>query len=65
MLVVAASCVVFYLFFESEFVDDAVAKWKIFRPVSMDMELTDKEAETTEMPGTPSRDREDVGDTEL
>ena len=39
MLVVAASCVVFYLFFESEFVDDAVAKWKVFRPVSMTMEL--------------------------
>ena len=66
MLVVAASCVVFYLFFESEFVDDAVAKWKVFRPVPMDMELTDKEnIETKDLPGTPSRDLDDVGDIDV
>jgi len=66
MLVVAASCVVFYIFFEREFVDDAVAKWKIFRPIQMNIELTDKEGtDTMDLPGTPSRDLDDVGDVEI
>ncbi|MCL2712128.1 MAG: hypothetical protein FWD37_02475 [Methanomassiliicoccaceae archaeon] len=56
IIVVAVSCVIFYTFFESEFVDDAVTKWKIFRPVKIDMELTDISSETDEMPGTPERD---------
>ncbi|MCL2786275.1 MAG: hypothetical protein FWD81_03535 [Methanomassiliicoccaceae archaeon] len=66
MLVVAASCVVFYLFFEREFVDDAVVKWKIFRPVSMSMELTDNEStEAKDLPGTPSRDLDDICEIEI
>lgn len=66
MLVVAASCIIFYLFFESEFVDDAVAKWKIFRPVPMMMDLGDTgSVETKDLPGTPSRDLSDIGDVEI
>ena len=65
LLVVAASCVIYYLFFERGFVDDAVAKWKVFRPVPM-MELTDSGAgDTKDLPGTPSRDISDLGDIDI
>jgi hypothetical protein len=62
MVVVAASCVIYYLFFESAFVDDAVTKWKIFRPVPITAELEDKEDYAPEDPGTPERDLSDIGD---
>ena len=65
MVVVAASCVIFYLFFESAFVDDAVTKWKLFRPVPITAELEDDDdkgySEEGE-PGTPERDISDLGD---
>jgi len=61
MLVVAASSVFFYLFFESQFVDDAVSKWKAFRSVDMMTELNDAdEEETKELPGTPKRNMSDA-----
>ncbi|MDR2866393.1 MAG: hypothetical protein LBV13_03200 [Methanomassiliicoccaceae archaeon] len=63
LLVVAASCIIFYLFFEPGFVDDAASKWKIFRPVQMNMELEEKgKIDAKDLPGTPSRDLSDIGD---
>jgi len=66
MIVVAASSVIFYLFFESAFVDDAVIKWKSFRPISMELDLEDgHEAVTENLPGTPMRDLSNMGDIEF
>ncbi|MDR0778212.1 MAG: hypothetical protein LBE48_02075 [Methanomassiliicoccaceae archaeon] len=66
MLVVAASSIFFYLFFERTFVEDAVAKWRIFRPVPIMLELGDTaETETKDQPGTPERDLSDIGDVEI
>ncbi|MCL1984783.1 MAG: hypothetical protein FWG58_05250 [Methanomassiliicoccaceae archaeon] len=66
MVVVAASAIIFYLFFESAFVDDAVAKWKIFRPVRLDMELEYEERteDDGDLPGTPERDL-CIGDVDI
>jgi hypothetical protein len=66
MLVVVASSIVFYLFFEKTFVEDAVAKWKIFRPVPILLELGDTgEIETKDHPGTPERDLGDISDVDI
>jgi hypothetical protein len=66
MLVVAASSIVFYLFFERTFVEDAVSKWKVFRPVPILLELGDTgEIETKDHPGTPGRDLNDIGDVDI
>ncbi|MCL2142714.1 MAG: hypothetical protein FWH44_00410 [Methanomassiliicoccaceae archaeon] len=62
MIVVAASCIIFYSFFESAFVDDAVTKWKVFRPVPITAELDDTAERKAEEPGTPERDTSDLGD---
>ena len=62
LIVVAASCIIFYLFFESAFVDDAVTKWKVFRPIPITAELEhDDKEEGTEGPGAPERDTSDLG----
>ncbi|MDR0791318.1 MAG: hypothetical protein LBE47_02135, partial [Methanomassiliicoccaceae archaeon] len=66
MLVVSASSIFFYLFFESAFVEDAVSKWRIFRPVPIMLELGDTgEIETKDHPGTPERDIGDIDDIEI
>ncbi|MCL2608272.1 MAG: hypothetical protein FWD92_07000 [Methanomassiliicoccaceae archaeon] len=65
MIVVAASSVIFYMFFESEFVDDAVIKWKAFRPILMEMDLEDGHETLEALPGTPVRDLSDMGDIEF
>lgn len=65
LLIVTVSSAIFYLFFESTFIDDAVTKWKMFRPVKIDMELGDGANEGTSSEGTPKRDLSDIGDVEI
>ena len=65
MIVVAVSAAIYYLLFESSFVDDAVAKWKVFRPISISMDLSDSDTATADHPGTPTRDLSDIGDMDL
>jgi hypothetical protein len=66
MLIVVASSMFFYIFFEKTFVEDAVAKWKKFRPVPIMLELGDVgEIETKDQPGTPVRDISDIDDVEI
>ena len=62
LIVVAASSIIFYLFFESAFVDDAVSKWKIFRPLPITAELEHDEKHEAAEPGAPERDTSDLGD---
>jgi len=65
MIVVAVSAVIYYLLFESSFVDDAATKWKIFRPIQISMDLDENDAEATELPGTPARDLSDIGEMDI
>ncbi|MDR0334412.1 MAG: hypothetical protein LBH69_00795 [Methanomassiliicoccaceae archaeon] len=61
LIVVAASSIIFYLFFESAFVDDAVTKWKLFRPIPITAELDRGEAQEDDR-GMPERDTSDLGE---
>jgi len=62
LVVMAASSVIFYLFFESTFVDDAVTKWKIFRPIPITAELEHDDTCGPDDPGAPERDTSDLGE---
>jgi hypothetical protein len=62
LIVTAASSIIFYLFFESAFVDDAVSKWKLFRPMPITAELEHDNDDNKEDIGTPERDTSDLGD---
>jgi len=65
MIVVAASALIYYLLFESSFVDDAATKWKVFRPLQISMDLSDGDTEVKDHPGTPTRDLSDIGEMDL
>ena len=65
MIVVAASAVIYYLLFESSFVDDAAIKWKIFRPIPISTDLSDNDVSAIELPGTPARDLSDIGEMDV
>ena len=65
MIVVAVSALIYYLLFESSFVDDAAMKWKVFRPIQISMDLNDDDMKETEHPGTPTRDLNDIGEMDL
>ena len=65
MMVMAVSALIFYLLFESSFVDDAATKWKVFRPIQIAMDLNESDTDITEHPGTPTRDLSDIGEMDL
>lgn len=58
ILVVGASAIIFYLFFEKDLVYNIGSKWRVFRPVPTAPELREKEDRhrSKEFAGTPERE---------
>lgn len=62
IVVVAFTSTIYYFYFENKLVDDIVAKWKVFRPVSLMMTVGEKKESRKDFPGTPKRDMKDFGE---
>ncbi len=57
--IIGLTSMIYYAFFEKKIVNDIVAKWKVFRPISLLMELDGKKDDVTFYPATPTRDMKD------
>ncbi len=57
--IIGLTSVIYYAFFERKVVNDIVSKWKVFRPISILMEIDDGREAAMRYPGTPVRDTED------
>lgn len=57
--IIGLTSVIYYAFFERKIVNDIVSKWKVFRPISILMEIDDGREAAMGYPGTPVRDTED------
>lgn len=61
VVIIGLTSLFFYLMFEAPLVDDIVSKWRIFRPVSMSMDIGNDVKADDDIPGTPRRDHGDYG----
>ena len=63
VVIVAFASFLYYWLFESVIVNDIVSKWKMFRPVPVFVGLKQDNGKQTleEVPGTPTRDKNDFG----
>ena len=57
--IIGLTSLIYYAFFERKIVNDIVSKWKVFRPISLLMEIDDGRDGITKYPGTPVRDTND------
>ena len=57
--IIGLTSVIYYAFFERKIVNDIVAKWKVFRPISLLMEIDEKKDDVASYPATPARDMKD------
>ena len=57
--IIGLTSLIYYAFFERKIVNDIVSKWKVFRPISLLMEIDDARDGITKYPGTPVRDTND------
>ena len=67
ILVLGATTVIFYLFFEKDLVYDIVSKWKVFRPMPILSELREDEDRhrSKEFAGTPKREYLESGELDF
>ena len=63
--IIGLTAFIYYAFFEKKLVDQIVSKWKIYRPVSLLVEIEDKEKGRKIYPATPKRDTEDFSDLDF
>ncbi len=59
VFIIVLTCVVYYVFFENKLISDIVARWKIYRPVTLLMDIKDENRYAV-LPGTPVRDTSDI-----
>ena len=64
VVVIGLTCVFFYVMFEAPLVEDIVSRWKVFRPVSLTMDVGN-DSMAKELPATPKRDLGDYGELEF
>ena len=57
--IIGLTSLIYYAFFERKVVNDIVAEWKVFRPISLLMEIEDGKDGRMRYPGTPIRDTDD------
>jgi hypothetical protein len=65
MLIIGLTSLFFYLMFEAPLVDDIVSKWKVFRPVSITMDIGNDVKTSDDIPKTPERNMSDYGKLEF
>ena len=64
VVVIGLTSVFFYVMFEAPLVEDIVARWKVFRPVSLTMDVGN-DIRSGELPATPKRDINEYGELEF
>lgn len=65
VVVIGLTSVFFYVMFEAPLVDDIVSKWRVFRPVSITMDIGNDIRMNDDVPATPRRDMKDYGTLEF
>jgi len=63
VVILTAASILYYWIFEAVIINDIVSKWKMFRPVPVfvGLETAEKKESWEDLPGTPRRDKSDIG----
>ena len=65
IVIIVLTVLIYYAFFERKLVDQIISKWKVYRPVSLLVEIEDEDEKKDVYPGTPKRDTGSFADLEL
>ncbi|MBQ7702102.1 MAG: hypothetical protein IJT54_06845, partial [Candidatus Methanomethylophilaceae archaeon] len=65
IVIIVLTALIYYAFFERKLVDQIISKWKVYRPVSLLVEIEDEDEKKDVYPGTPKRDTGSFADLEL
>lgn len=63
--IIGLTALIYYAFFEKKLVDQIVSKWKVYRPVSLLVEIDDGNEGKKVYPGTPKRDTGSLDDLDF